>query len=309
MSALPSTLNSTFIPLTSNSTWAGHIETTNGHISILSTIVCDTSCILNVYQSSNGVDIDFTDTFNILANIETNILQIQIKSKWFYISINNNSFTDQTYLRLITKLLLVQDTNINAVITGDVHIDDPITEINSATIASNTNNTNTGIQLLHTDLTSTGIKVLTMPTVTETNSGTINTGIGTLHTDLTSTGIKVLTMPTIQTVSYLGYRNINVGATGVVVKASAGIVQSVMLCVTSGSKYCYLKLYNTATIPTVSDTPFITIPFLDNISTPVIVPLYNYQFSTGLSIRGTDNLADSNNTTPAGVMITFISYI
>jgi len=101
-----SLLNSTFIPLNSNSTWTGAIETTNSHVTILSTIVCDTSCILNVYQSSNGVDIDFTDTFNILANVETNILQIQIKSKWFYISINNNSITNQTYLRLITKLLV-----------------------------------------------------------------------------------------------------------------------------------------------------------------------------------------------------------
>ena len=368
--SITSLLNSTFIPLNSNSTWTGAIETTNSHVTILSTIVCDTSCILNVYQSSNGVDIDFTDTFNILADVETNILQIQIKSKWFHISINNNSFTNQTYLRLITKLLAVQDTNISATITGDVHIDDPITEINSATIASNTNTTNTGLQLLHTDLTSTGIKVLTMPTVTETNSGTINTGIasintnltstgikiltmptvtetnsgtintgiGTLHTDLTSTGIKILTMPTVTetnsgtintgigtlhtdltstgikvatmpTVSYLGYRNINVGITGSVVKASAGIVQSVMVCVTSGNKYCYLKLYNKATTPTASDTPFITIPFLDNSSIPLIVPLYNYQFSSGLGIRGTDNIADSDNTAPAGVMVTFISYI
>ena len=242
MTTLSSQLNSTFIPLTSNSTWTGNIETTYGHVTILSTIVCDTSCILNVYQSSNGVDNDFTDTFNIIPNVETNILQIQIKSKWFYISINNNSFTDQTYLRLITKLLLVQDTN-------------------------------TGIQLLHTDLTSTGIKILTMPVV-----------------------------------SSLAYRNIHVTNTGVVIKASAGIVQSVMLCVTSGNKYCYLKLYNKATTPTASDTPFITIPFLDNVSSPIVVPLYNYVFSAGLSIRGTDNIADADNTAPTGVMVTFISY-
>ena len=253
--SITSILNSTFIPLNSNSTWTGATETTNSHVTILSTIVCDTSCILNVYQTSNGVDIDFTDTFNILANVETNILQIQIKSKWFYISINNNSFTDQTYLRLITKLLAVQDT------------------------------------------------------ITETNSGTINTSIQLLHTDLTSTGIKIATLPAVQAVSYLGYRNINVGRTGSVVKASAGIVQSVMLCITAGNKYCYLKLYDKATTPTASDTPFITIPFLDNVSSPIVVPLYNYQFSAGLGIRGTDNIADADNTAPGGVMVTFISYI
>ena len=136
-----------------------------------------------------------------------------------------------------------------------------------------------------------------------------STGIALLHTDLTSTGIKIATMPNIQTVSYLGYRNINVTRDGVVIKASSGIIQSVMVCVTTGPTYCYLKLYNKATTPTQNDTPFITIPFLDKSSSPITVPLYNYQFSAGLSIRGTDNVVDNDNTNPSGTMICFISYI
>ena len=200
MSAFLSLLNSTCIPLTIESnTFTGIWETWNNYLTILCTVICDTSCILTVSQTSDGNIVDYTDTFNVLPNDSTNIFEIQIKSKYFRIILINDSYSDQTYLKLITKLLTIEVVKdvLVATITGDVVIDNPITEINSAIIVSNTNNINTGIGTLHTDLTSTGIKVLTMPTITETNSGTINTGIGTLHTDLTSTGIKVLTMPTI----------------------------------------------------------------------------------------------------------------
>jgi len=258
MTAFISTLNTTYNPLLANSTWNGSVETSQTYLTILCTIITDTSGVLNVYQSTFGEVDDFTDTFTISPNVSTNIFQIQIKSKFYHMEFTNTDNVNQTYLKLITKLI-------------DIKVAEDITEI---------------------------------------NSGTINTGIGTLHTDLTSTGIKILTMPNVTTTeaNSLGYSNIGVTNTGVVIKNSPGIVKSVMVCVTGGNKFCYLKIYNKSTVPTASDTPVIVIPVQDTTHS-CVVPLYNLEFSNGISIRGTDNVAVNDNTTPAGPMICFVSYI
>ena len=258
MTAFISILNTTYTPLSLNMSWNGSVETSQTYLTIFCTIATNTIGVLNVYQSTDGIVNDYVDTFNILANVSTNVFETQIKSKFYHMEFINTSQTNQTYLKLITKLL-----NIEVV-----------------------------------------------KDITETNSSTINTGISTLHTDLTTTGIKILTMPNVTTteVNSLGYSNINVTNTGVVIKNSPGIVKSVMACVTSGNKFCYLKMYNTSTTPTASDTPVFVIPIQDT-SIPCVVPLYNLQFNTGISIRGTDNVAINDNTTPAGQLICFISYI
>jgi hypothetical protein len=109
--------------------------------------------------------------------------------------------------------------------------------------------------------------------------------------------------------SSLGYVNINLTNTGIVIKPSAGTLQSVMVCVTSGNNsYCYLKLYDKSSIPTFNDTPIVVIPIHDASDEPFVIPLYNLAFQNGLGVRGTDDIANNNNTTPAGTMITFISY-
>jgi hypothetical protein len=258
MTAFISILNTTYNPLLANMSWNGYVETSQTYLTIFCTIATDTIGVLNVYQSTDGIVDDYVDTFNILANVSTNVFETQIKSKFYHMEFTNTSVDDQTYLKLITKLI-------------DIKVAEDITEINSSNI-------NTGISTLHTDLTSTGIKILTMPNVTTTEANS------------------------------LGYSNISVTNTGVVIKNSPGIVKSVMVCVTGGNKFCYLKIYNKSTVPTTSDTPVVVIPVQDTTHSS-IVPLYNLEFSNGISIRGTDNVAVNDNTTPAGPMICFVSYI
>jgi len=224
MASLISLKNTSSVPLTvANNTWTGSIESCQTYLSIYCTVNCDTNCVLNINHTMDGYNIDYIDTFNVLANKSTNIYSVQSKSKFFNITLTNNTLVDQTYLKIVTKL-----------------VNDPHDRLQKS----------------------------------------------------------------------LGYTNTNVTNTGIVIKPSSGTIQSIMLCITSGNKndYCYLKLYDISTIPTFSDIPILVIPIHDSSPQPIVIPLYNLLFHTGLGIRGTDLVDNTNDTTPTGNMITFISY-
>ena len=94
------------------------------------------------------------------------------------------------------------------------------------------------------------------------------------------------------------YRSIDVNATGVNVKSSAGQVYGWYLFNT-GSQTRYVKLYNKATAPTVgTDTPVMTIPLPAGGGANVFSDI-GLAFSSGIGIGATQGVADNNTSAPA----------
>jgi len=99
------------------------------------------------------------------------------------------------------------------------------------------------------------------------------------------------------------YRNLDLNATGVNIKASAGQLYTLLVTNRSNTE-SFLKLYNKASAPVVgTDTPVMTIP-LDakngggQASTTIDIG-YGAEFSLGIGIGCTTGLADSSVATPA----------
>lgn len=94
------------------------------------------------------------------------------------------------------------------------------------------------------------------------------------------------------------YRNINVGATGAVVKASPGVVSGYYLS-NSGAAAVYVKLYNKATAPTEADTPVLTLmlPAGGAANLPPTDSAIG-GFTAGIGVRATTAVADNSTAAP-----------
>lgn len=88
------------------------------------------------------------------------------------------------------------------------------------------------------------------------------------------------------------YRNLDLGVTGQVVKASAGQVYGWVLCNNAGASR-FVKLYNKATAPTEADTPVMTIE-LPALSTGQYAIPVGIAFAAGISVRATTGVADND---------------
>jgi hypothetical protein len=90
------------------------------------------------------------------------------------------------------------------------------------------------------------------------------------------------------------YSNINLGATGQVVKASEGRLKGYYLY-NGGSAARFVKIYNKATAPDENDTPVLTLPLpagaAANLPTSIT-------FSAGISVRATTGVAANDTGAP-----------
>lgn len=103
------------------------------------------------------------------------------------------------------------------------------------------------------------------------------------------------------------YRSINLLATGLVVKASAATLYSIDAH-NLNAAVRYLKVYNKTTAASEADTPVFTIPLPSGALPPMQFPA-GVEFSAGISIRATTELADNGTTAPtASQTIVNISY-
>ena len=103
------------------------------------------------------------------------------------------------------------------------------------------------------------------------------------------------------------YRNIDLGATGQVVKASAGQLYN-LFAYNLHSAVQFVKVYNKATAATEADTPIATIPV--PAGSGVVIPTDNGEaYATGISVRGTSGLADNDTgATTASTLILKLDY-
>ncbi len=95
------------------------------------------------------------------------------------------------------------------------------------------------------------------------------------------------------------YRNINLGATGVLVKSGQGQVGGWVVC-NNAAAARFLKLYNKAGVaPTVgTDTPWMTIELPANSTGQFLVP-QGILFPAGIGVGATNLVADSDMTAPS----------
>lgn len=103
------------------------------------------------------------------------------------------------------------------------------------------------------------------------------------------------------------YRSIDLGVTGLVVKATPGNLYSVNAH-NLNATVRYLKIYDKATAATQADTPKLTIP-LPAGSLPPMYFSNGMYFANGISIRATTGLADNDTGAPtASETIVNLSY-
>ena len=92
-------------------------------------------------------------------------------------------------------------------------------------------------------------------------------------------------------------KNLDLGTTGEVIKASAGQVGGYFISNLVDSPV-YVKFYNKATAPTSSDTPVLTLAIPSSAAANVL-GVAGLQFNTGISWRASTGVADNDNTAPA----------
>ncbi|MEX0881319.1 MAG: hypothetical protein WEC17_01435 [Candidatus Saccharimonadales bacterium] len=128
-----------------------------------------------------------------------------------------------------------------------------------------------------------------------------------VHTSQTDGSQKTKVVPAISG-GLSVYRNINLGAAGLGIKASPGQVYGWFLFNTS-SAIRYVKLYNKSSAPmTGFDKPFMTIPLPAGGGANVNFTSGIY-FSKGIGVSATTGVADSNTGAPAdGDIIVNIIY-
>ena len=93
------------------------------------------------------------------------------------------------------------------------------------------------------------------------------------------------------------YRNINLGTTGVVAKALPGHIYSWKIS-NIASTAVYVKIYDSATAPTTSNTPIMTIAFPPNWFDDAVFDK-GIPFVNGIAFRASTAPADTDATAPA----------
>lgn len=105
------------------------------------------------------------------------------------------------------------------------------------------------------------------------------------------------------------YRNLDVQITGSIIKAAKGQVFDLHIC-NQAAAARFVKLYDKATAPTASDTPLRTYSIPASTTLSLAVTTAGIEFTSGISIRGTVLLADSDNTAPtANDIVVNISWL
>lgn len=136
------------------------------------------------------------------------------------------------------------------------------------------------------------------PFLQVTNSGTSWTNVGYSPGAIAApvqvqNGLTINSWP--QTTAY---RNLNVNATGVSVKGSAGKVLGWAMYNAAGSTR-FVKVYDKATAPTVgTDTPILTIPITTGQTNNQVGSL-NIPFTLGIGLGATTGVADNDTGNPA----------
>ena|ERR1700676_227553 len=93
------------------------------------------------------------------------------------------------------------------------------------------------------------------------------------------------------------YRNLDVNATGSVIKAAPGHLHN-MVVTNNGAVTLFVKLYDKATTAVAADTPLYTVGVPAGWVQPLINDGEPIIFNLGIGVRCTTGVADADNTSP-----------
>ncbi len=93
------------------------------------------------------------------------------------------------------------------------------------------------------------------------------------------------------------YRNLDLGVTGQIVKATPGTLFTWYLA-NDASTVRFVKVYDKATAPTQADTPVMTLPVPATSAANVALDS-GLAFVNGISLRGTTGVADNDTGAPS----------
>lgn len=227
-----------------------------------------------------------------------------------------NTDTIEALLAAIGAAVADLDTNTDNIETLLASVDASIGAGNASLVAIDNNTNNVEATLLSIlaavadlDTNTDGIEAL----ITATNAalGTIDTRVDGLEGLTTTTNALLTTL-----VGYLdpfanglsAYRNISTLNVGSIVKASPGKVYSIAMSNDiAGDRF--VKLYNTAGVPTAADTPVQVFGLLETDAPVQMSYEGGLDFSLGIGVRATTGIDDADNGAPgANDVIVNIAY-
>src|SRR4051812_39200540 len=97
------------------------------------------------------------------------------------------------------------------------------------------------------------------------------------------------------------YRNLNLTNVGSVIKNAAGVLTGFDFSSTQAAKQ-FIKFYDKATTPTATDLVKYTLTVESAFPSRFVLP-GEIEFTNGIAIRATKNLADNDNTAPSASSI------
>ena len=94
------------------------------------------------------------------------------------------------------------------------------------------------------------------------------------------------------------YRNLDLGVTGQVIRASSVVLINWHMTNKHATNYRYVKFYNEPLAPTQANTPVLTIPLAPGASSNPEFLSGIGKFPDGLSVRATTGIADNDTGAP-----------
>ena len=117
MTSIISAHNNSNQPLFSLTTFGGKFELVNAFTALSFAITTDTTCLITVYQSYDGVSLDYVNVYTTSPSVFFS-KQINLLYKFARISVLNTSGANQTYLSFMTRWMSVIPDTSNVVVVG-----------------------------------------------------------------------------------------------------------------------------------------------------------------------------------------------
>lgn len=325
--------NSTFAPLDSAQTFTGQKDSISDWSSAVTLIKADKNCQMRHEYSSDGSNWDLLTTFVVTALSEQEC-RSNAAGRYFRMVIINTAGEDMSYLRASTSYKTAADpaaaTSVEVTSLPPIEIaaGQEVTLASGAEV-SLAAGTSVDIGTLpaitiaaaqEVGLASGATVALAAGSEVALASGaTVSLSAGSEVALAVGTAVAIspgsevgLASNTQVLVSYRAglksARSLSYTATGQLIWDAACTLHGFCLQNLSPTNDCYVKFYNQATAPANTDTPFAT-HFLKAESTLDFQRAQGIALDTGLGIRVTDALADSDNTNPAGTVIGTVQYL
>jgi hypothetical protein len=323
--------NSTLVPLEAAQTWTGDKDAIADWSSVVTMAKADKACQVRHEYSADGSNWDSMTTFTLVAGTEQTCRTNAI-GRYFRAVAINTSGENMSELRISTSYKTASDpaaatsVEVTALPPVEIAADQSVSlaagtsvDIGSLPAVSIAAAQEIGLAAGSEVALAAGSEVALAAgaTVALAAGSEVALAAGTEVT--VANDIIVSTLPAVDLAAgseilteyktgLATHRSLAFTATGQSIKGSAGRLYGCALQNLSPSNDCYVKFYDQAGAPANTDTPFASY-YLKAEATLALQFPQGLACSSGLGIRATEALADSDNTNPAGTVIGTVHYL